>query len=329
MGYYLMKNKITAILDFINKNDNFLLTAHVNADGDAIASVLAASVFLEKLHKQFKIVFHDQSIDPKYNYIKNWNKIESFNDSLKQNLNGSIKAALIFDSPGNSRIGDVSTLLSNGIPCLKIDHHPSEETFNADDWVDTDASSVSAMIFEIIEQSSVSLDKDLAEALYTGIVFDTGRLSYSNTRARDFEICAELAKAGVDPGKITNAMFFNNKVTSLQVIGQGLKSIAQYLNGNVTVITLLHNDLQDVEQYEIEDLASFSVSLRDSEIGVFIRELKPGFFKISLRSKTYVDVSQVARHFDGGGHVRASGCRFEGTYQDLLDKLLDNLKRQL
>jgi bifunctional oligoribonuclease and PAP phosphatase NrnA len=324
-----MKNKITAILDFINMNDNFLLTAHVNADGDAIASVLAASLFLEKLQKQFKIVFHDQAIDPKYSYIKNWNKIESYNDLLKQNLNGAIKAALIFDSPGNSRIGDVNTLLANGMPSLKIDHHPVEDTFNTDDWVDTDASSVSAMIFEIIEQSPVSIDKDLAEALYTGIIFDTGRLSYSNTRARDFEICALLAKAGVDPGKITNAMFFNNNATSLQVIGQGLKNIEQYLNGHVTVITLFNKDLHDVPQYEIEDLASFSVSLRDSEVGAFIREIEPGFFKISLRSKTFVDVSEVARQFDGGGHVRASGCRFEGTYQDLLDKLLNILKKQL
>jgi bifunctional oligoribonuclease and PAP phosphatase NrnA len=317
-----MKNAITPVLDFINKNDNFLLTAHVNADGDAIASVLAASLMLERLNKKYKIIFHDASIDPKYNYIKNWDKIESYNDSLKTSLNGVIKAAMIFDSPGNRRIGDVFNLLGNGTPCIKIDHHPSEDTFGSDDWVDTNASSVSAMIYEIIEQSTVTLDKEIADAIYTGIIFDTGRLSYSNTRARDFEICAILTRAGVDPGGITNAMFFNNKAHSLQVMGEGLKSIKQYLNDNVTVITLFHKDLQDVEQYEIEDLANFSVSLRDSEVGVFIREIKPGFFKISLRSKEFVDVSAVAKQLDGGGHIRASGCRYEGNYQDLLDKLL-------
>jgi len=323
-----MKNKISPILEFIDQNDNFLLTAHINADGDAIASVLAASLFLDKLNKEYKIILHDQSIDPKYNYIKNWEKIESFNESLKENLNGKIKAALIFDSPGNRRIGDVYELLSNGTPCLKIDHHPSEDDYGEHDWVDTGASSVSAMIYELIDQSAVKIDKELAEAIYTGIIFDTGRLSFSNTRARDFEICSHLANAGVNPGKITNAMFFNNNAKSLQVIGEGLKSIRQYLNGNVTVISLFNKDLQDVKQYEIEDLANFSVSLRDSEVGTFIREIKPGFFKMSLRSKTFVDVSSIAQQFDGGGHIRASGCRFEGEYQDLIDKLIALLEKQ-
>ena len=238
-----MKNKIKSVLDFIEQNDNFLLTAHINADGDAIASVLAASLLLDKLNKQYRIIFHDSSVDPKYNYLTNWDKIESFSAALKKNLNGVIQAALIFDSPGKRRIGDVLQLISNGTPVLKIDHHPSEDDFNHHDWVDTGASSVSAMIFELIDQSSVSINKDIAEALYTGIIFDTGRLSYSNTRARDFEICAHLAKAGVDPGKITNAMFFNNKVRSLQVIGQGLKSVKQFLNGNVTIISLFNEDL--------------------------------------------------------------------------------------
>lgn len=321
-----MKDVIGPILEFIDSHNHFLLTAHINADGDAIASVLAASLLLDRLDKEYRIVFHDASIDPKYNYIKNWDKIESYNDSLKENLNGYIQAAMIFDSPGNRRIGDVYQLLGNGTPCLKIDHHPSEDTFGLNDWVDTQASSVSAMIYEIIEQSPVNIDKEIAEAIYTGIIFDTGRLSYSNTRARDFEICAQMAKAGVDPGEITNAMFFNNKARALQVMGVGLKSIKQYLDNNITVIALFHQDLQDVKQYEIEDLANFSVSLRDSEVGVFIREIKPGFFKISLRSKKYVDVSAVARQFDGGGHIRASGCRYEGTYDDLLEKLLTLLK---
>ena len=110
-------------------------------------------------------------------------------------------------------------------------------------------------------------------------------------------------------------------------IGQGLKSVKQYLNGNVTIISLFNEDLSDVQQYEIEDLANFSVSLRDSEVGVFIREIEKGFFKISLRSKSFVDVSAVAKQFDGGGHIRASGCRYQGNYQDLVDELLKVLEK--
>lgn len=322
-----MKNKIDAILNFIEQNDNFLLTAHINADGDAIACILGASLFLDRLNKNYSLVLHDQFIDSKYDYIKNWDKIQSFSEKLMEDNN--IKAALIFDAPGHKRIGEVSQLINNGTPGLKIDHHPSEDNFSEIDWVDTESSSASAMLYEMIKQSNVKLDKEIAEAIYTGIIFDTGRLSYSNTRPRDYEICCHLVSSGVNPGEITNRMFFNNKAKSLQVVGQGLKSIKQYLDGNVTVITLLNNDLDGVQQYEIEDLANYSVSLRDSEVGIFIREIEPGKFKISLRSKSLVDVSVIASQFDGGGHVRASGCSYDGTYQSLLDELLAAIQKQL
>lgn len=322
-----MKNKIKPVLEFIDQNNNFLLTAHLNADGDAIASVLAVSLFLDKIKKNYHIIFHDQSIDPKYNYIKNWAKIESFNEKMKNKLKDKIKAALIFDAPGNKRLGDVFQLIANGTTCLKIDHHPAEDVYNPDDWVDTQASSTSAMVYEIIAQSPVKMNKDIAEAIYTGIIFDTGRLSFSNTRSRDFEICSYLTKEGVDPGIVTNNMFFNNKVAALRVMGEGLKNIKQYLDGNVTVISLFNKDLNGVQQYDIEDLANYSVSLRDSEVGIFIREIEPGAFKISLRSKSFVNVSEIARHFDGGGHIRAAGCRFEGNYKDLIDTLVSYLKK--
>jgi phosphoesterase RecJ-like protein len=324
-----VEKKITDILSFITSHDDFLLTAHVNADGDAIASILAFSVFLDKLHKTYSIILNDQKIEKKYSYLKNWDKMETYDGSLLPDYQNKIKSALIFDAPGNKRLGDVANILSPEIETVKMDHHPSENDYSPFDWVDTSASSASSMVYEILSRSTVEIDREMAEAMYTGIIYDTGRLSFSNTRARDLEICSKLVNAGVEPGKITNKLFFDNSAQALIVIGIGLSNLVQFCKERVSVIPLFEKDLKNVESGDIEALANHSVSIRNTEVGVFIRENGSGFFKLSLRSKEYVDVSKVARLFDGGGHKRASGAKFIGTYDALIKKLIPLIEEQL
>lgn len=320
-----MIDKINSILDFISKEDNFVLTTHVNADGDALACVLAFGLFIEKLNKKFRIILDDQKMDAKYAFIKNWHRLESLDKDHLDAVRGTFDCLLIFDAPDNSRIGNIAELITPDIKCFKIDHHPSEYSYSELDWVDPESSSASAMVFEIINQSTVALDESIATAVYTGIVFDTGRLSFSNTRVRDFQICAQLAASGVEPGKITNKLFFNNKVSTLHIMGKGLRNLKSYCNGKVSVITLFNKDLQNIELNDLELLANYSVSVASSEVGIFIREVQPNYFRVSLRSKESVDVSKIANHFNGGGHKMASGYRFEGPYKDLIEKLLSHL----
>lgn len=324
-----MKDKIAAIVDFIKQNDNYLLTTHINADGDAYGSLLACSLWLDKLGKKYRILLHDQIIDSKYNFIGNWKKIESLPENEIDSLKGSFNSLLIFDAPGNRRIGDVCKLITEDTQCLKIDHHPVENTYSELDWVDTNASSASAMVFEIIQHSAIEIDETLATAIYTGIIFDTGRLSYSNTHSRDFEICAILASAGAEPGEVTNKMFYNNNIKSLHTIGSALKSLKSYCDGQVAVIFLSNDKLQGIKASDLESLANYSVSVASVEVGLYIRETEPAFYKISLRSKRYVAVNEIAKQFDGGGHKRAAGCSFKGSYQALLNKMIALLQEKI
>ncbi len=313
-------------LAFLRQYDHYLITTHLNADGDAIASVLAASVFLDKLGKSWRIVVHDQHIDPRYAFLKNFSAITSLKDFKDKQ---PFDAALILDAPGRKRIGDISALISEDMPAMKIDHHPSEDDFSDLDFVEVDVSSAASLLFEIIEESDIALDKELAEALYTGIVYDTGRLSYSNTHTRDLEACARLMKYGVEPAVITRNVFLNHRPEALRVIGRGLQSVQRHLNDKVTVIALHNNELDGVEQNEIEELANYTVSVNGTEVGAYIREIEPGFFKISLRSRDRVNVREVAQAFNGGGHFHASGCRYSGTYDTLLSRLLNEISKQL
>jgi len=318
-----IRNQAEPVLNFIRSHDRFLLTAHVNCDGDAIASALAAYLLLKKMGKSSRIIFHDQKIDNRYEFLPAFDKIESYSDEKWNELfkqNG--RAVIALDTPSYKRLGIVGDRIKDQAIKIKIDHHPSEDEFSPIDWVNTQVSSTTSLIYEIAGMAGVEIDPDLAKLLYTGIAYDTGRFSFSNTGSRDMFIAGQMIDAGVKPEEILNHIFFENSLAGLQTIGKGLASMLSFLDGAVTVIFLSESDLKDVEAWEIEELATYSVCVRGTKIGLFIREVEPDFYKISLRSHSEFDVNELAKKFGGGGHSRAAGCRIRGSKAQVIEQLM-------
>ena len=313
------------VLEFINQNDNFLISAHINADGDAVASVLAISLLLDHFKKKYYMVLHDAQINSRYSYLKNFDRIMTYNFTLDLQL----KAAIILDVPGTKRLGDVEKLLPHSSKTCKIDHHPKEDDFAVVTMADEKASSTTQLVYELFDQAKIKIDLDIAQAIYTGIVYDTGRFSFSNTTSRDMYICGKMIDIGVKPAEINDHIFFENSFDAIRTIGRGLAEIEHYLHGAVNVIYLDHKTMSRDHHGEIEELANYSVAIRGGKVGVFIRELRPRFHKISLRAKADVDVNRVAKKFNGGGHIRAAGCRIDGTKQEVIEKLITEIKKQL
>jgi bifunctional oligoribonuclease and PAP phosphatase NrnA len=313
------------VLNFIKKHDDFLLAAHVNADGDAIASVLALGMLLDGMNKKYTMMLHDRKPDIRFNYLKNFDKIISY----QQQISVPIQCAIILDVPGTNRLGDVQKLLPRRSRIVRIDHHPTEDDFAGLEMVDEGASSTTHLIYEILELAKIDIDRSLAAAIYTGIVYDTGRFSFSNTSARDMYICGRMIELGLDPAEINNRIFFENSFSALRTIGKGLASMEHHLGGAVIIIYLDHDSISSSDRGEIEELANYSVAIRGGQVGLFIRETEPGLHKISFRSKGKVDVNQIARIFDGGGHVRAAGCRIQGSKEEVIAKLLAEIEKRL
>jgi len=184
-------------------------------------------------------------------------------------------------------------------------------------------------VYEILEYAEMDITLDMANGIYSGIVYDTGRLSFSNTTSRDMYICSKMIDVGVEPAEITNRMFFENSFDALRAIGRGLANMEQYLDGAVIVIYLDKETMDTNNQGEIEELANYSVAIRGGKIGLFIREIKPNFHKVSFRSKCDVDVNQIAKKFNGGGHARAAGCRLDGSKDEILHKILTEIAKEL
>lgn len=313
------------VLSFIRQHDDYLLSAHVNADGDAIASMLALASLLDHLQKNYRMVLHDQGPDVRFNYLRNFEKIQTCGDQI----HGEPAYAIILDAPGLKRLGDVAKLLPRKSRIVRIDHHPTEDDFARLEMVDEGASSTTQLVYEIIDLAKMEIDLNLASAIYTGIVYDTGRFSFSNTTARDMFICGRMIEIGVDPAEINNRIFFENSFAALRTIGKGLASMESYLNGAVNIIYLDHESMQSNHQGEIEELANYSVGIRGGQVGLFIREAQPGLHKVSFRSKGKVDVNQVAKAFNGGGHTRAAGCRIQGTKDEVTKLLLAEIEKRL
>jgi len=318
-------NAAKEVLEFIHDHDDFLVSAHINADGDAVASVLAIGQLLEHLRKKYYMVFHDAQINSRYSFLKNYDRIITYNFTL----NLRIKAAIILDVPSVKRLGDVEKLLPHRSKTVKIDHHPEADDFAAVVMADEKASSTAQLVYEVLDQAKLAIDLDVAQAIYTGIVYDTGRFSFSNTTSRDMYICSKMIDAGVEPAKINDRIFFENSFDAIRTIGRGLAEIEHYLNGSVNVIYLDHSTMSRDHHGEIEELANYSVAIRGGKVGIFIREMRPKFHKVSLRAKDDIDVNKVAKIFNGGGHTRAAGCRIDGTKKEVIEKLLVEIKKQL
>jgi len=313
------------VLEFINHNDNFLVSAHINADGDAIASVIAMGILLGHLKKRYYMVLNDAQIDSRFSYLKKFDRIITYNFALDLQL----KSAIILDVPGTKRLGNVEKLLPHRSKTIKIDHHPEEDDFAVVSMAFENASSTTQLVYEIIDQKNMKFDFDLAQTINTGIVYDTGRFSFSNTTSRDMYICGKMIDHGVQPAEINDRIFFENSFEAIRTIGKGLAKLEHYLNGAVNVIYLDHSIMSLNHHGEIEELANYSVAIRGGKVGMFIREIRPRFHKVSLRSKADVDVNRVAKKFNGGGHTKASGCRLDGTKTEVIEKLLAEIRKQL
>ena len=313
------------ILRFLETHDNYLITAHMNADGDAYGAALAMGYFLQKMSKNYRIIFHDREKEEKYNYLWGWKQIEPFEKHVSQ----SFDAAVLVDVPSKKRIGDPAELLPAPEKCLKIDHHPDEEYFADLNLIDTHASSTCQLVYEIVSRSSVKMTHDLAVLLFSGIMYDTGRFSFSNTRSRDFEIAAHLATYRVNPSEIANYLFYSNSIESYKIIGYGLMNMETRLDGKVCIIQLPYEIMKEAKNLDIEELTNYSLAVKGVEVGLFIRQVETDFVKVSFRSKGKVDVNTVARVFDGGGHIHAAGCRTNGDPDELKEKILREIEKQL
>ena len=309
--------------DFIEKNGEFVLIGHKNADGDCIGTMSAFAIILEKLGKSFELLVADPV---PYGYLF-LNHIKGF--KVKEKHNCKNKPVILFECGTVERCG---IELENCGEIVNFDHHP-DNTFYADiNIVNPEASSVGEMAALFFKEFFPDLiDTDVANALYTAIHTDTGGFAYSNVSKDTFDIASFLMEKGLDNQLVCNEVYGNNRIEKTKLLGyylQGLK-IVKIKNFNLCYGVLTQKDLENFNctSRDTENFANYPRGIKGVDVGVFFLEVEKGVFKVSLRSKGKIIVNKVAQNLSGGGHKFAAGCTIKGNFEEVFEKVKNEFSK--
>ncbi|MDE2814234.1 MAG: DHHA1 domain-containing protein, partial [Gemmatimonadota bacterium] len=206
-----------------------------------------------------------------------------------------------------------------------IDHHRDNECFGAVNIVE-DVSSTCELLYHLAIGLGYEIDSVAADQLYAGILFDTGGFRFSLTTDTTFEVAADLVRRGARLDAIAQDVFGNKSFGSVKQRGQAIESLVLRLGGRVAV---LHLDREAMSAGEPDEVVNYGLMIRGVEVAVLLKERAPGCYRISLRSRDEVDVSQVASTFGGGGHARAAGLELTGAPEDIVENILAEIDRYL
>lgn len=319
---------IKKIISTIKKHKTFLITAHVNPEGDALGSEISFFMLLKKLGKDAHIVNAD--ITPaEYYFLPAVANVKHLKGALK---NPDFDCFVILDSSDLRRCGEVGKF-AKAKPVINIDHHISNDMFGDANWVEPEASSCSEMIYRLYKEMGVPMDKDAAELLYVGIMTDTGSFRYSNTTSRTHEIAADLIKYGLDVARLYKHAYGNVPFEDMKLLADILPTMKRASEGRIIWFELRRKMFKDKRIFfDInEHILSFARSIKGVEVAALFKEnLKSkNEVRVNLRSQGNVDVNKIASHFSGGGHRTASGCTVKGKLSDVKRRVLAKIKAAL
>ena len=300
------EDKASYIAEIIKNKNSFLITTHVKPDGDGLGSSYALYHTLLKMGKRAVIVL-DAPLPSAFNYIKDAEYL-----SVEQITNRDIDVIFTLDCANFSRTGQVGKFIRNHRSLkVTIDHHiPRGESDGDFIYLDSSACAVGEMVYKVLKKLG-SLSLKAAEGIYLAIITDTGNFQFSNTSSFCHTISAEFIAQGVKPDLFHRYLHQTRSETSLRLLGAVLSSLE--VHDRFAMLTILLEDIEKTgaNSDAIEGFVNYALSIKGIEVGVLLEEKPDGLTRISLRSKSFVDVSKLASKYSGGGHKRAAGAHLK------------------
>lgn len=301
-----------------------VIASHRRPDGDALGSSLGLLDWLEARGVRAVVVGADGVPEP-YGFLQRAGEVR---DEVPADISDFTLAVL--DTPSPARAAVPAHVFRRASCVIDVDHHPDNALFGDINLVDVSASSVALLIYELIRSAGGTPRPSGAEALYTGVMTDTGCFRFGNTDARTLEAAAALVRLGAGPAALANSVYGEQPVGRLHLLGKVLESIEIAAGGRVAVSALTREMKEQTgcTGDEIEGVASFGRLVRGVEVAVLLRE-ENGRVRASLRSRGGVDVGAVARSLGGGGHSSAAGVVLAGSLEDARSTVLGAVERSL
>lgn len=318
--------------DIVLNSSKIVIVSHKSPDGDAVGSSLALQNYLNKLNKTSTVVLPD-SFPDFYDWLEGSNKVVIADKNMESAKSLIAAADLIFclDFNDLSRVGDLGSLIEKSLAKkFMIDHHQNPSNF-ADFVISrTESCSTAQLIYEFIESNNdLSLmDKVIGEGIYTGLITDSGSFKYSNVESKTHKIAAHLLDLGLNHTAIHDAIFDQNNLSRLKLLGHALSSIEVIEDLPVAFIALSRAELRkfNFSKGDTEGLVNYCLSIKGVVLAAFIKE-DVGIIKMSFRSKGALRVNDFSStYFNGGGHINAAGGRSELSFDDTVLKFKETVK---
>ena len=313
--------KLSTLVDIARNYKNICLLGHIHPDGDCVGATLGLAMLLEKHNIPSTVLLKD--LPSQYNFLP----IQGY---VKDYMDDPVDLIISLDASDPERLGSFAQLLADGKKVINIDHHISNTMFGDYNYVDAEASSTSEMVFQMVEDFSV-MDIDIAKALYTGILFDTGGFKHSNTKPSTHLAAAKLISYGFDFSALIHKLFDEKPLKAFKAQGLAFERARTYKNEQILVCYLNIEDYANfgIEKSDTESIVHYMNNVEGVEVAVFLYAIDDDTYKISLRSKGIVDVCKVAMNFGGGGHQKASGASIKAPLEDAILAVTNAISLQL
>lgn len=314
---------IDKIQGFLKRSDRIILTSHESPDGDAVCSELGLLSLLTYLGKDALILNSDRA-EEKYDFLNTKEYINTFDDY--PSLPYSFSLIVLDTHPFNiGKAGD--TLRDKAKEIFVIDHHEDSYSHVYEGIHDSSASSTCQLIFLLMEEYGFKPDLNTANALFSGIVYDTGSFQFKKTSSETFRIGGELVKIGVDPFMIHNYLDQSNSKAFLVLQSSVMNTLDFFFDDKVAFMVLTKETLvQSKALYEeAQPLINIPLICKDVEVSLLFKENERGMKRCSIRSKGKFDCYELANRYGGGGHKTAAGFKITGTFEEIKREVLEVL----
>ncbi len=323
--------ELDAVADEVRSAQKFLLTTHENPDGDALGSLLGMHELLKQLGKDSCMFLGADEFPLPWEYRKM--PLEEVRNAPPDDID---ERTVVFLDCGNIDRMPVDFLHRDSVHIVNVDHHHDNTRFGTVNLVDPGASCTAEIVWELAKELGADITPAIGNALYIGLVTDTGKFMYTNTSPRSHRMAAELIEAGVDAHGIYRRLYEELPFARLQLLSRALGTVQRYDDGALTAATLERADFEETGAVESdsEGIVDHLRSVDGTKVALLVRELLSDdpvrSHKVSLRATDgTVDVSLIARQLGGGGHRQAAGASSDLPLDDLLATIRTGIQEQL
>lgn len=314
--------ELDSIIEIIGRAEKVGIFAHVSPDGDAIGSSLALYLGLKQLKKEVEVVLDDYSNC--FNFL-------SVIDEVKKVGTGNYDVAIALDCASRPRLFDEKDSFINSKVTIAIDHHASNTYFADYNYVEENSPATCMTLVKILKRLNINITKSIGECLMAGIITDSGGFRYKTVTDETFEFAATMLDLGVNISDIYYRTFDVKSKAQFKLVTVASSRLKFYSNDRIALTYLTMEDMMQAKALigDHEGIVNVGRNIEGVEVSIFIREDKDGTYKISFRSNDYVDVSEIAEVFGGGGHSRAAGCSVDDNLENVIKKIIKETVKAL